>query len=387
MPDRPRFTTDRPDGRFLTTAGFVHAYLKNLKPKLAFDPDRKPEEVPAWQEAVREKLRELMCFPKEGLGFSSAHAVATQPEPKHLWSEQREGYELQKWEAYPEPLSVVPYLVLVPDGVSESSPAPAVMCFPGSTSSKESLAGELEPVGSTSDHPHWARNRMAMWYAREGLVAVAVDNPGIGELKDPLTQERTEIVCTGLWAGRHYEGLSVFGKLPILEWVKRQHYVDASRIATSGHSLGAKPALIVGVLEPSIAAVVWNDFCSNWRERAVAENLLPISRHQYVPGFHEWFDYTDLMASLAPRPLCITEGGRTRDIERIRDAFKLVGAEDRMHVAYYPKYATPDLRPYDDVDLPEGLTMEEYFEYANVDVPEHSFKPDAAVPWLTETLR
>ena len=60
--------------------------------------------------------------------------------------------------------------------------------------------------------------------------------------------------------------------------------------------------------------------------------------------------------------------------------------EENLEVVYYPKYATPERRPYDSADLPEGLTMEEYFEYANVDVPEHSFKPNVAVPWLARAL-
>ena len=155
MPDRLCFVSDRPDGRFVSTVGFVHAHLRDLKPKLAFDPAMSAHDFPAWREAVREKLRRLMCFPD----------VSEQPPPRQLWCEQREGYELQKWEAYPEPLSVVPFLVLVPDGLSEA--APAVLCSPGSAMSKESLAGELEPDGSKSSHPHWDRNRMAWWYARE----------------------------------------------------------------------------------------------------------------------------------------------------------------------------------------------------------------------------
>ena len=281
---------------------------------------------------------------------------------------------------------MVPYLVLIPDGVSAASPAPAVMCFPGSTSSKESLAGELEFDGSTSDRPHWERNRMALRYAREGMVAVAVDNPGIGELSHPLRRERIELSLGAIWIGRSYEGLTVSTKLPILDWLKVQPYVDPGRIATSGHSLGAKPALILGVLDRSICAVVWNDFCSSWRERAVAMNLHLISYHQYVPGFLEWFDYTDLLASLAPRPLAITEGGRTRDIEVIRDAYRLLGAEDQFEVAYYPKFADPAAREYDDVDIPEGLDFDEFFRYVNVDVAEHSFKYEVAVLWLRRQL-
>ena len=373
---RTAFQSDRDDGRFVSTAGFLHAYLKRMQPKLAFDPTMSPDEFPAWQEAVRQKLWELMRIPN----------VPAQPEPKLMWTEQREGHQLQKWEAYPEPFSVVPFLVLVPDGVSQQSPAPAAMCFPGSANSKEALAGEPELPDMPPPRPHWEKNRMALLYTQKGIVTVAVDNPGVREVGDTIRPERHEISVNGLWAGRPYECISVTQKLRILDWLKQQPYIDANRIATSGHSLGAKPALVMGVLDPTIKAVVWNDFCSNWRRRAVAENLQRSAIHQYIPDFHVWFDYTDLLAALAPRSLAITEGGRTKDMDQIREAYRTLGAEENMEVAYYPKYATPDKRPYDDVELPDGLTPEEYFLYANVDVPEHSFKPDVAVPWLARQL-
>lgn len=376
MTERITFKSSREDGRFVSTVGFLHAHMKHMEPKLAFDPTITPKGFPAWRERVRQKLQELMRFPD----------VAEQPEPQRLWAEQRDGYELQKWEAYPEPFCVVPFLVLIPDGASQQSPAPAALCFPASASSKESLAGEPELPDMPPPEPHWTKNRMALFYAQKGIVAVAVDNPGTCEVGDAIRPERHEISMNGLWVGRPYECISVFQKMHILGWLRQRPYVDANRIATSGHSLGAKPALIMGVLDPDISAVVWNNFCSNWRLRAVAENFERTPIHQYVPDLLVWFDYTDLLASLAPRPLLITEGGRTRDIDRIREAYRILGAEDQMEVAYYPKYATPDKRPYDDVDLPDGLTREEYFLYANVDVPEHSFKPDVAVPWLARVL-
>jgi len=114
--DVPRrvFTSDREDGRFKSSPAFIHAYLKHLKRKLEFDPGMTPQDFPAWRSAVRTKLLELMGFPE----FDQP-----QPPPKRLWMKQRDGYLLEKWEAYPEPYSVVPYLVLIPDGASAQSPA------------------------------------------------------------------------------------------------------------------------------------------------------------------------------------------------------------------------------------------------------------------------
>ncbi|MGI5820378.1 MAG: alpha/beta hydrolase family protein [Armatimonadota bacterium] len=373
MSGRDVFLSDRDDGRFSSTAAFVHATMRETIPPLRYDPEMAADEMPAWREAVRERLRRLMAFP----------AVPPQPEPRMLWSEPRDGYELQKWEAFPEPRSVVPFLVLLPEGAPQ--PAPAVLCFPGSTRTNLGLAGEPEPH---SEDPHWDANRMALHYARAGMVAIAVENPCMGERSSEIGPPRPEVAMNLLWMGRSYEGLSVHEKLPILRWARAQSWIDRTRIAVSGHSLGAKPALILAVLEPEIAAVVYNDFTCDFRERAIATNLAQISAWQYVPGFITWFDYPDLMAAVAPRPLLITEGGRTEHIERVRAAFRALAAEERFEVVYYPKYADPSERPNDGSPLPEGLAPQEYLaEWANVDVPAHCFKPDIAVPWLAEVLR
>ncbi len=370
---RQTYVSGRGDGRFVQTAALVHKDLQLLRPKLAFGPHINRATFPAWQKAVREKLLELMCFP-DG---------ERQPAPQRIWSQRREGYRLERWEAYPEPYSVVPFLVLIPDGICPRSPAPAVMCFPGSTSSKELLAGEPELPGSPQpDKAKWADNRMAWHYVRRGLVAVAFDSPATNELSSPLASREAMAMCA-LWAGRCYEAISVFQKAVVLQWLAEQPYVDAQRIATSGHSLGAKPADILGVLYPKLVrAVVHNDFVCHWLERAVATNLSVVGAHQTVPGIFRWFDYTDLEAALAPCPLLFTEGGRPNQIAKIQQAYQLLEAAEAIKLYHYEKYEDPASRRRDQAELPAGLTMEQYFAYAYVDAPRHRFRPHHAVPWL-----
>ena len=93
------FISDREDGRFVETAGFAQAFIKSHAPQFAFDPQMDPREFPSWRERLREKVLDLMAFPE----------VAPQPEPRHISVEQRRGYQLQRWEAYPEPYSVAPF--------------------------------------------------------------------------------------------------------------------------------------------------------------------------------------------------------------------------------------------------------------------------------------
>ncbi len=370
---RRTFASNRKDGRFQETAGFLQHQMKTNPPKLAFNPDMNKEDFPAWQEAVRKKLRELLAFPE----------VPTQPEPTRLWTRPRDGYQLQKWEAYPEPGCVVPFMVLIPDSITPGTPGPAVMCFPGSTWSLESLAGEPEIAEKAKDN---VRNRTDWKWQANRMAFHIVANPATNDTASPL-RGRAQTSINAILLGRSYLGISAFQKAHIMEWASRQPFVDENRIAVCGHSLGSEPADVLGVLYPNrVKAVVHNDFCCNWIERTIAMNGQPVTNHHVIPGMYQWFDATDWEASLAPRPLLFTEGGRANQLARIEAAYRLNGAEKNLQVYHYEKYSEPADRPFDFKPLPEGLTDEEYFQYANVDAPKHVFRPKRVVPWLKKVL-
>jgi len=372
--DRPLSAADRPDGRFLTTAGFVQHHLKHLRPRLAFDPTFSVAEAEAWRNEVRGQLRRLLNFPD----------VPPQPEPRLVAQEPRRGYTLQRWELYPEPYSVVPFLMLVPDDATPQRPAPAVLCFPGSDHPKEATCGE--PWNTAWQNKWGEHNFMARHVVRQGMIALAFDNPSTAELDDPRVKRWYRQSWELIWLNRSYTGLSVFQKHVALQWLKTRAHVDAARIAVAGHSLGAEPALMLGVLDPDIKAVIWNNQASSWRQELVAKNLYSFAPWHYIPDFINWFDYTDLMAALAPTPLMLSEGGRTEDHALIRRAYELSGAARNLAIHFMPGYADEKDCLLDKEPLPEGITEEQYARYANYG-PEHYFKDEQALPWLCEILR
>lgn len=167
MSDEARYPAERPDGRHATTMGFCQHLLRTTAGRLAYRPGLSDAEFAEWRQRVRRKLAELLALPPE---LIAPDAAPTVPPPIRLWSERRDGYRLEKWEAYPEPGSVVPLLMLVPDTVDDARPGAAVMCFPGSASSKELLAGEPELRPEQPPNKHPVANRMAWYYAKAGLV-------------------------------------------------------------------------------------------------------------------------------------------------------------------------------------------------------------------------
>ena len=387
----------RPDGRHVNTRGFLQHLLRNSNPKLAFNPQFTQKEFAKWQLDVRAKMFELMDFP----------TPPPQPEPRRLWIRKRDGHVLEKWEIYPEPGSVVPFLLLIPNGVTAAQPAPAVMCFSGSSGTKENLAGEppLHPAFKLDDRSHEGvrhavRNQQALQFARAGMVTVAVDHPGNGELSDlakhraTTKDDRSTLARYLVDFGRDYISFSVFQKREILKWLRRRPYVDADRIALSGHSLGTEPLLVMAVLDPKIQGIVWNDFlCPNIERTKVStkpdrNGVRPRANWlgHCVPGMWKWFDYPDLVAAFAPRPLILTEGGPVHSLDLVRKAYETAGAVRNVSIHHYPKYSDPAKR-HDGKPIPEGLDIYGWFEYANVDPPRHYFKGYLAVPWLARHFR
>ena len=73
---------------------FVQHLYKDQPGKLRFDPEkiRTKEEFDAWKEQVREKAYELMQFPEDAY---------EKPEVRFLFSRQRDGYRVEKYEISP----------------------------------------------------------------------------------------------------------------------------------------------------------------------------------------------------------------------------------------------------------------------------------------------
>lgn len=376
----------RPDGRSLSSRGTVQNLLKQSKPAYAFDPAFTPAGFNEWQSGLRTAMKELMHFPE----------TTDLPAPVCVKTVKRKGYRIEKWESYPLPGSVVPYLVLIPDDADASRPAPAVLCIPGFGGTKEGLAGEKEGDYRLSSSPiePAGKNAMALHYVKKGLVAIAVDNTSCGELSDNGHFDYLNTSRILLEMGWSYLGLTAWQDWNILNWMKGQPFVNKERIIVSGFSLGTEPLMVLGVLDPSIYAFVYNDFLCRTRERILVMTRpgpdgtrpFPNSIEHLIPGFLTRFDFPDLVAALAPRPLICTEGGLDRDFDLIKKAYAILGRPGNFTYYHYKKFAIPEARKQI-TRLPEGIDRDTYFNLVNVDPKNHYFKEEWVLPWIDEVLK
>ena len=324
----------RADGRYVCTMAAHMAMLRDLKPRLALPENLTEETFSAWQKDVKETLKKQLRMPE----------AAPQPAPVQLSSVQRDGYRAEKWEFYPDDFTVVPFLVLVPDGATAQSPAPAVMCYLGSCENKEFAAGE--PL---LDHPNCRQNEgsvpFAREYAKNGMVAFVFDTPGIGEcsvLSDPslgATQSYIrEILCHGLLeTGYGYVGLTVFQRLQFLHWLDSFPYADQTKLAIAAHDLGTESAIAVGLLDDRIQAIAYGDILRDARRHYVAATEQPgpimaqdCGKWHTLPGKMMTYGYPDLCAAFAPRYLGLCEGSNDEFVNTVRRAYAFCNAEEAL---------------------------------------------------------
>lgn len=366
-----------------STRAAVNNLMRLSPPRLQYSPDMPADSFDTWRRQMSDAMAALMHHPEKPW-----------KQEELISDHRRPGYTLQRWRSWPLPDAPVHYLVLVPDNPRPGNPT--ALCIPGFGQTKELLAGERHgnySLEGDADQP--SVNAMALAYVREGIVAVAVDNPSFGELSDNgyndfLSSARMLLELDWSWLG-----LASWQDRVVLNAIKSHSAVNPHNIIVSGFSLGTEPLMVLGLLDNSIRAFVYNDFLCRTRERilvmdrqaADGERPLPNSIEHLIPGFLIQFDFPDIVAALAPRPVICTEGGLDRDFILVSHAFAKAGAPDAFTYHHYPKFADPSSRALIDVDsVPAGIDRDTFFRLANVDPPSHYFKSHLVVPWLIDLL-
>ena len=80
----------------------------------------------------------------------------------------------------------------------------------------------------------------------------------------------------------------------------------------------------------------------------------PNSIRHLIPNYWHYFNFPDVAASLAPRPIIFTEGGFHRDFRVVQAAYRDSGKPENVNCYHYPKFADASQRT--DVEfLSEGM--------------------------------
>lgn len=212
----------------------------------------------------------------------------------------------------------VPAYLFIPN--DRKGKVPAMLCLHQTTPT-----GKSEPAGvSGNPNLHYAAE-----LAERGYVALAPDYPGYGDYRcDAYARGYASATMKGIV--NHRRAVDLLASLP---------EVDPERIGVIGHSLGGHNALFLAAFEPRLKAVVTS--CGfNAFLKYKGGDLTGWSHAGYMPRIASAygrdpkqmpFDFTEVVAALAPRAVFINAPMRD-------DNFEVSGVKD-CAVAAAPVYA------------------------------------------------
>jgi len=225
----------------------------------------------------------------------------------------------------------VPAYVLIPHGLAGK--APAMLCLHPTSPLGKRVVVDLGPRPDRG---------YALELAQRGYVALAPDYPNSGGYRfDPYEHGYASATMKGIW--NHMRAVDLLQSLP---------QVDPQRIGCIGHSLGGHNTMFVAAFDPRIKAVVsscgFNSFFKYY-----GGNLAGWSHRGYMPRIASVygkdpkkmpFDFTEVVAALAPRPFFVNAPLRDGNFEvsGVRDCiraampvYELLGARENL-VAVHP---------------------------------------------------
>ena len=246
-------------------------------------------------------------------------------EPRILREEQKKGYRLQWIDYAVEVGDRVPAILLIPDGVNPSSPAPAIAVW-HQHAGKWDL-GKSEPAGLAGDPMHHTGASLA----KLGYVVLCPDALCFEERQDTTGKlkggayERFEFLCQVV-DGRCMAWKNILDMRRAVDYLVSRPEVDADRLGCYGHSMGSTHTWLVGPWEPRLKCLVGN--CCLPTYEAIHRTKILHCFPNYIPGIHAYGDTPDIAGLIAPRALHLNfgEADHGSPIQEVRAGVKTIAS-------------------------------------------------------------
>jgi dienelactone hydrolase len=308
--------------------GLLQALYDAEEQRLAW-PGGSTAAISAWRRSLRRTLRRL-------LGALDEPAVSLRPEV--VERRRMDGYTREKVVYWTAPGSVVPAWLLIPDG--GSARRPAVLCLHGHGRGKDAIVG-LDSEGRQREAPGEYQADFAVQVAQHGMVALAPEQLGFGERRDPGTTSPEQYTCTqasmaAVLLGKTMAGLRTRDAMRGLDYLRSRPEVDHRRVGCIGISGGGTTTLYLAALDERVKAAVISGYVNTYRASIFS---LAHCADNYIPGILRYAEMADVAALIAPRPLYLQAGtldhifpvDATRGAaQRLRDVYATLGVPDNF---------------------------------------------------------
>ncbi|MFP6768002.1 MAG: alpha/beta hydrolase family protein [Planctomycetaceae bacterium] len=240
-------------------------------------------------------------------------------------TEQKDGYRLISINYEVEPGDRVPALLLIPDGVTETAPAPGIAIW--HQHAGQYHLGKSEPAGLAGNPMH----HTGVALVREGYVVLCPDALCFEDRQDTTKKlkghwfERFEFLRYVV-EGRCMAWKNILDMRRAVDVLAGRPEVRENHLGCYGHSMGSTHTWLVGPWEPRLKCLVGN-CCLPTYKGIHREHMLHCFPN-FVPGIFPHGDTPDIAALIAPRALHMnfgeTDGGSP--IDEVRRGVKVIAA-------------------------------------------------------------
>ena len=302
----------------------------------------------AWRQAARQRVFDCMLTPPPPPPNYPLSIIHYQL----LYTEQRDGYRVQKIEVPLSRYYTVPAYLLIPDG---PGPFPAVNVlhdhgghfFIGKEKMVRPLATEDSLVIRDAEKwltPLYEGQFLGDFLARNGYVVFCADAPMWGERGRAEGEDRSKydmIAGNMMMYGIDLSAYMTYDDISGTEFLASLPFVDAQRIGCTGCSMGAYRTWMLAALSDRVkcgAAVCWMtttdeqmSFKYSRTENGGFANCLP--------GLRRWLDYPHIASIACPKPMLFISGAQDKlfpvvSVEKayrqMHDVWRSQGADDRL---------------------------------------------------------
>ena len=272
-----------------------HQLLMQKKPKLSFDAIK---DYTTWKTEIKKKFIELT-----GLDRIAQNACPLNIEIE--LEEQKEGYKQIRFLFESEKGAFVPCYLLIPDTGKEKYPV--AITLQGHSSGFHNSVGIVK---YDQDIEYQTRGQFAVQAVRNGFIALAIEQRGMGERRPNARHQKEASMCEyeahiALLLGRTILGERMWDVSKAIDALSYFSQCDTDKILITGNSGGGTMSFYVACFDeriqlsvPSCALCTYEDSIMNWYHCSC----------NFIPHAYEWFEMQDLACLIAPRRLAVIAG-------------------------------------------------------------------------------
>jgi len=291
------------------------------------------EDVAAWQEKARAKLREVLGLPFASKAENFRIEWTKEDDPK--WNEIRFAFESEPGQ------DVVCHLVLPK---AYEGKLPLAICMQGHGTGMHISLGWVKFPGDEDDFT--GDRDFAVQAVAKGFAALAIEQRAMGEGSPNAngSPNCNHPAYQAIMLGRTIIGERCHDVSCALDMVEEHfHMIDLDRIFMTGNSGGGTTTIYATALDTRIKAAMPSCALCGYYASIGAMQHCPCN---YIPGIMKYFDMADLVAMAAPRPYVAVNGvtdasfpieSAKQQVADARKVYAALGAEDKLRHVIGPE--------------------------------------------------